>query len=122
MFGCAGYFYLSTTALLETSIQTTGKVVGSVKKQKHGKVLYRPVVLFTDKDSNAVKFKLGKASNTVVYETDEKVDVIYDPNNPEKAKIKDFSSMWGKTLAFILIGIIHFFYGGRELKKLNVKM
>ena len=65
---------------------------------------YRPVVTFTvGPTQRKVRFKSMAHSNPPQYKVGDAVPVLYDPDRPDDARIRSFTSLW--LLALILGGL-----------------
>jgi len=94
---------MSTSQLIENGVTTTGTVIAM--KEKKGRVgyVYRPVVSFQTVDNRTIRLTSSGASYPPKYRVGEQVEVIYDPQEPENAKIKSFESLW---LGVVISGAI----------------
>lgn len=67
---------------------------------------YHPVIRFTAQTGEAVEFEGGTGSNPPMYTLGQPIEVLYDPANPERAKIRAFSDLWLATTLCLGIGNI----------------
>ena len=72
---------------------------------------YYPVVEFTVQGGEKHRFTGSTGSSTPDYETGAKVDVRFDPRNPSKAQITDFTQFWLGPLGVGIFGFL-FLAGG----------
>lgn len=77
--------------------------------------LYYPVIRFKTATDETIDFKSGTGSNPPDHKKGEQVQVRYDPDNPYRAKIDSFFSIWifcilfaGMGIAFSGIGLFMF--------------
>lgn len=111
----AFFLYKSTSEFIKNSEETEGVVVELLESRSSSSsdnsIMYKPLVAFTDEKGAEIQFASSTSSNPPSYSVNEKVDVIYSPDAPNKAKIKGFFSLWGGAtilggmgLVFALIG------------------
>jgi hypothetical protein len=68
---------------------------------------YYPVVRYQTKNGKNVTFTSSSGSYPAPYKRGDRVTILYDPENPRKARIKSFSSMWlAPILGFGIGGIL----------------
>jgi len=95
--GAAGFF-LRSRRRLKMWTAGEGRITAMVQ---HGGGKESPVVTFSDSDGHQHEFKnyLG-GSNW--YRVGSRVNVLYDPDQPGRAQINDWSSLW--SIAAIGLG------------------
>ncbi len=100
------------------SVKTAGTVFGFGKIMGKSGYIYCPQVAFTDAKGRQIKFQSEVGSQPPAYNIGQKVQIIYQPNNPQKAEIDSVMSLWfvpGCTsalgLAFTFLGFVLFFVG-----------
>ncbi len=117
-------FYNSTSTFKSNSIKTLGSITGvdshiskssrkssgssssSTKKTK----MYTPIVTFDDNKGNSHTI-ISSSSSSSYPNLNEEVDVYYNPNNPEDAKLGTFMNLWGGAVIFSFLGGISLFFG-----------
>ncbi|SFW60341.1 DUF3592 domain-containing protein [Cellulophaga fucicola] len=109
------FLYKSTSDFIEKSVETQGTVIELLesrsKSSSDNSIMYKPLVAFTDAKGTEVEFASSTSSNPPSYSVNEKVDVIYNPESPNKAKIKGFFSLWGGAMILGILGLIVFLIG-----------
>lgn len=70
--------------------------------------VYYPIVEFQTKDGRSVRFESGTGSNPPLYKKGEAVPVRHDVNDPAKAEIHSFFTMWGGSLIAFGLGAAFF--------------
>ncbi|MFQ3584264.1 MAG: DUF3592 domain-containing protein [Cyanobacteriota bacterium] len=94
---------------LRRAIPTTATIIDLIEDKggvgrRHS--VYRPVYIFTDQRGQSVKVISSAASFPPVGEVGDKIEVLYDPDNPQHSIQNDFFSIWGiPALSFGLGGI-----------------
>lgn len=104
----AGAFaiYSSTASFLERSVSAQGTVVELIRSRFSDSVSYYPVVEFSTPNGRQVEFQSNSGSSPPSYNQGEQVSVLYEPSNPEAAKINGFFSLWGGALIVGGIGSV----------------
>jgi hypothetical protein len=67
---------------------------------------YYPVVTFTTGDGDLVTFTDGVGTFPPEYEEGERVEVLYDPQNPHDAILKSWKRIWMGPLWVMAIGLL----------------
>ena len=102
------FILVSAALALEPARRSTtyahadGRVVDYVIQDGHS--TYLPVVEFTTPDGQRHKFKGTVASTPVEYRLEQKVSVLYNPNNPADATLNSFFELWLLPMIFAIIG------------------
>lgn len=100
----AFFLYRNTTAFLAEAAKADGLVVDLVRSQSSDSTTYRPVVRFMSSSGEEIEFVSSTGSNPPSYSRGEKVEVLYLPAKPEKARINGFFSLWGATVILGVLG------------------
>lgn len=111
MFVGAIFISLNTVEFLKTALTTQGTVVELQPVRSHKSTTYKPVVDFIDVKGVKIEFASGSSSNPPSYEVGEKVEVLYNPKEPQDAKIKSFFSLWMGPLIVGIVGAVFFAVG-----------
>lgn len=101
--GIAFYMYTDQTAFLAVSKTASGTVISNVSHSDDDGYTYSPVVSFTTKEGELKQFESNNASEPPAYHVGEKIEVLYDPANPDHAQINNFFESW---LGCIILGFI----------------
>ena len=102
MIGGGVYWYNVNTAFVDTAVRTKGEVVDVKRieetRRRDGRtreeVTYYPVVEFDDGDGQTHEFRSSAGSNPPAYSEGDRVEVLYDPGDPQQASINSFTSLW----------------------------
>lgn len=114
----AYYFYNNTKSFLENSHTTTGTVTQLIKTtSSEGSVLYQPRIRFTTDKGEQITFTSGTSSNPPSHKKGDVVDVYYQIDNPQKAKVKGFLTLWAAPILMAGIGLSFFMLGFSMLIK-----
>lgn len=101
-----GYgFYYNSARFIDRATETQGTVVELVRSRSAMPLNYHPVVVFTDAFNRTVEFQAHQGSNPARFKRGDKVTLLYDLNEPQQAKLKDFSGFWGAAIGFSAAGL-----------------
>jgi len=111
----AGIFWVNANInFLDGSVETSGMVVDYTRTYEiedgEGNYYYRKVVEFETKDDEKIKFT-NNIRTGVPPILDVPVQVVYHENNPPKAMIKSFASLWLGGLLLIVFGALSLLFG-----------
>lgn len=98
--GIAIYTFFTTSSFLEDSMEAQGSVI---KLGRRGE-LYYPIVRYSDSDFREHTLASSIASGPTRFTVGESVVVVYAPDDPSKAKIKEFWNLWFGTFFSGLMG------------------
>ncbi|HTL51091.1 MAG TPA: DUF3592 domain-containing protein [Planctomycetota bacterium] len=92
-----------TRKFLSEATRTHGTVVDLEVGTGGDETTYYSVFEFTDGRGEKHRLRSGVASAPPAHKVGQKVEVLYRPNEPEKAKIESFFELWfGSTLLLII--------------------
>ena len=98
-----------TRAFLEKAIETRGEIVAFEEgppAEAGAPATYRPVISYVPASGQRVRFKPMVYSNPQSFEVGERVVVLYEPDRPDEARIRSFSSLWLSSLMLLGLGTI----------------
>jgi hypothetical protein len=102
--------YSSTSRFIANAASAQGKVIDLVRSRSNSgsssESTYRPVVVFTSPAGRHIEFTSGVGSNPPSHTVGEDVTVLYDPSNPNQARIKSFFSLWFGCVLVLALGVI----------------
>ena len=81
-----------------TVIELTGEI------DSEGDELFFPVVRFTTADGKEIEFESSSGSSPASHSTGDRVEVLYDPDDPNDAQLSGFVDLWLFTIIFFLVG------------------
>lgn len=111
--GIGGWFYWSDRELANSGTHTQGTVVDlQSSRNSDGDMTYKPVVEFSDRNGTRFQFVERIASSPPSFSRGEKVDLIYDPEDPENAMIDSFTTRYLFPLVFGGFGLLAALIGG----------
>jgi hypothetical protein len=96
---------------VRTFIAKASAAQGTVVDLARSDTVYRPVVRF-NAAGRQIEFIPNWGTNPPIYSRGEKVEILYQAGNPEKAQIKGFFSLWGGPLIVGGSGAVFFLVGG----------
>lgn len=95
----------STRERLNTMISGTGTIVELIEVDRPGETPnYYPIIEFQTQTGEIIRFegKTGVSENT--YRVGQQVDILYDPQFPQDARIDSWFELWLPPLVVILLG------------------
>jgi hypothetical protein len=121
---CCGLLglYLANEAqtFLQSSVRASGEVVSYREIRDGDDTRYRPRVRFETANGSIVAFEGQLATTTTRFTIGEKIPVVYDAANPQKARVALFTDNWlGATVA-LAIGALCF-VGGLFIRRASKK-
>lgn len=112
----AGAFiaFARTRTFLATAYTTTGEVRAlEAYPDEHGGTLYRPVLRFRTHAGEETECRTTVGSSTPGFQVGQRLDVLYNPEEPSDARITGFMQLWLPTLilgtlggVFVLVGAL----------------
>ena len=106
------YFYDDIHRLRQQGIRTEGVILRYERRKpvtitRLSEVMIVPIVQFNTQSGESVTTE-GRVDNVSVLqnicESGEKIEVIYDPDNPQHAALNTFSELWFVPLLLWIIG------------------
>ena len=102
----------NTATWLKRTVEAQGTVTQMLHMtDKDGDVTYKPVVRFSTAEGRTIEFKSSFSTNPPAYRVGQSVAVVYLPDEPEKAQIRGFLSLWMGPMIIAFIGAIFFLIG-----------
>jgi hypothetical protein len=96
----AVYFYWSTSNFLQSSAEAQGIVTDIVLRGDH----YYPGFEFSTPSSGDYTVHSSTGAHPTRFSVNERVTVVYEPNDPAQARIKEFWSLWLFPVIFGVLG------------------
>ncbi|MEM8603584.1 MAG: DUF3592 domain-containing protein, partial [Cyanobacteria bacterium P01_H01_bin.121] len=97
------FFYTNTQTFLDSAIAAEGTVIELIRSRSNDSTTYRPIVQFTSPSGEPIEFVSSVGSNPPRYKPGQTVAILYNPENPQNARLDGFFALWGSSL--ILGGI-----------------
>lgn len=96
--GVAWLLHHDTSSFIASASRTQGEVmrllyVESSKRNESG--TWKPLVSFKAPSGEIIEFAPSSSSSPPSYEVGETVNVFFDPENPQDARLDGFFSLWG---------------------------
>jgi hypothetical protein len=105
-------WYQSVKSFVSAASVAQGTVAELVRSQSGSdSPTYRPVVRFIAANGQAVEFTSSAGSNPPSHSRGEKIEVLYQPSDPQNAKINGFFPLWGGSLIVGGLGTVFFLVG-----------
>lgn len=102
------YWGVKTQRFVASASRASGTVIELERRQSGDDgPTYYPVIRFIDADGREVTFTSSTGSNPPSKREGDKVDVLYDPKNPNEAELNSFFALWfGPLMVGGLFGTI----------------
>jgi len=97
-------FCVHTLLFLRRAVETTGTVVGHKTITSSRRAASHPIVEFQTPDGKTITFTDNTSAGDWVQIEGNTVKVAYDPNNPERARIKKFSALYLVPILVTVVG------------------
>ena len=106
----AVFFWLRTRAFLDTAQKAQGTVIRMVySSDSEGGGGYSPVYTFRTMSGQVIEVTDRMSSNPPQFKEGQIIDVLYDPENPNKARINKWFNLYFVPL---LLGFLGMVFGG----------
>lgn len=109
---CALYFLIANTLFWLASESAIGTVVGMERMAQvganntHNQPAQAAIVTFTDELNQKITFAADFGSGSGFYKNGETVAVIYNPDDPQNAKIREFKALYLGPFLLLFMGIV----------------
>ncbi|OGH90650.1 MAG: hypothetical protein A2479_02145 [Candidatus Magasanikbacteria bacterium RIFOXYC2_FULL_39_8] len=104
--GVGGYSFLDSQKVIKTFASAQGTVVELVRSSTSNESnTYSPLVSFVANETE-YQFKSNFSSDPPAYDVGEQVNVLYNPESPQDARINSFLSLYLISLIFGVTGLI----------------
>lgn len=101
LFAGSAFAYFHVRSFLQTALKADGIVVGMTGQSGS----YFPVFKFTDSQGQEHRVESNAGSNPPSYQVGDKVQLLYDPNDPTDAKADTFWGVWILPVLLCLAGV-----------------
>jgi len=106
------FMFNRTRRFTQRSVATTGTVVELLLESRSSTSAgrrtvghsYYPLIRFKTKSGQVVEFKSSFGSNPPSYVVGARVPILYDPDNPHRAEINSFMSLWMGVIILLALG------------------
>jgi hypothetical protein len=85
---------IETARFVARAEHATGTVVAMSRKEDEGEVSLAPIVRFTTRTSRKIEFVSSSYSSPPSASPGDRVDVLYDPQDPYGARLTGFFDLW----------------------------
>jgi hypothetical protein len=105
------FAFTDTRSFISRAVEAEGQVIGLDRSRSSSgsgssSTTYRPVVEFTSATGKRIEFTSNVGSNPPSHRVGESVRVLYDPVDPDSARIKSFFQLWFVFIIFFVLGLI----------------
>jgi hypothetical protein len=110
LIGWGIYSYKDKTENFATYKKTEGTVIRlrEVPETENTGITYAPVIKYKDASGKEYTYESKHSSDPPDFNVGEKVQLIYDPADPEEVYVDSFREKWVLTIVLFLCGLIVF--------------
>jgi len=109
----AGWMYLREQRFVAGASHATGTVTQlSLDHNDNGSSVYYPLVAFVTARGDSITMRSKVGSNPPSWHVDDRVDVLYDPANPQDARMSGFFQLHIGAFVFGMLGLVFASIGG----------
>jgi hypothetical protein len=113
LLGAAVLLVVDTRNDIARADKADGTVIDLLgERDSDGDTIYYPRVRYVTRSGNPVEFTGSVGSSPPAFDVGEPVSVLYDPAEPEKARIDSFVQLWFPALILGVLGLVCAGIGG----------
>jgi hypothetical protein len=113
LLGGAAFLVIDTRSDIARADTADGTVIDLIgERDSDGDTIYYPRVRYVTRSGNPVEFTGSVGSSPPAFDVGEPVAVLYDPAEPEEARIDSFFQLWFAALILGGIGLVFASIGG----------
>ena len=101
-------FFMRTRDFLEGSLSAEGVVVDFGTRYQDGSTYYHPIIEYDMPNGEMIVFQSSTGSKPAAYDVGEEVQIFYDPEDPQDARIDDWLDLY---LVTFILGLMAFIFG-----------
>lgn len=106
------FLFVRTRIFLGKAQETKGTVIEMISKRgSKGGTSYSPVYEFRTITGQMIKVEDSLSTNPPMFQVGQKIDVLYEPENPQNARIKRCMSLYFMPALFAFLGFTFFIIG-----------
>lgn len=103
--------------------KTTGIIVDyEARRTSRGGSSFAEVVDFQGPDGKTIRFVEKSSRSRFVFKTGHSVEVLYDPNNPQKARVNSFIGMYTPPMILIFVSTILILFNLQDFSGLGERL
>jgi hypothetical protein len=105
--GIAVVIWMRTREFISKAQETKGTVVRMLSKSgSKGGIIYAPVYQFRTIDGRTIEVEESIYSKPPQFQEGQSVDILYEPQNPEGARVKKWMNLYSLPLVLGGMGVI----------------
>lgn len=112
LFGISLYFLKKSLDFLKSGTRTTAVVVQLHEKSDSDGRTWAPVFEYKTHQNQKIRYNYPISSSPAAWTVGEEAAVVYDPNNPENAKVLTYFGTFGRAVIFMAIALPMLLIGG----------
>jgi hypothetical protein len=108
MLAVSVFIFSNTSSFIGRAVEADGEVIDldRSRSSSSSSTTYRPVVAFTTATGKRVEFTSSVGSSPPSHRVGERVKVLYQPADPQSARIKSFFHLWFGFLIVFALGLV----------------
>ncbi len=105
--GVSAFLYINTWKFVNAATKTKGTVIRlDAREGSKGGTVYQPIYEFRTLDGQVITVAHDNASRPARYKVGQSVDVLYNTENPQNAKINNSTNLYMVPLVLAGVGIV----------------
>lgn len=105
--GVSAFLYINTWKFVNAATKTKGTVIRlDAREGSKGGTVYQPIYEFRTLDGQVITVAHDNASRPARYKVGQSVDVLYNTENPQNAKINNTTNLYMVPLVLAGVGIV----------------
>jgi hypothetical protein len=108
MLAVSVFIFSNTSSFIGRAVEADGEVIDldRSRSSSSSSTTYRPVVAFTTATGKRVEFTSSVGSSPPSHRVGERVKVLYQPADPQSARLKSFFHLWFGFLIVFALGLV----------------
>ncbi len=108
MLAVSVFIFSNTSSFIGRAVEADGEVIDldRSRSSSSSSTTYRPVVAFTAATGKRVEFTSSVGSSPPSHRVGERVKVLYQPADPQSARLKSFFHLWFGFLIVFALGLV----------------
>ncbi len=108
MLAVSVFIFSNTSGFISRAVEADGEVIDldRSRSSSSSSTTYRPVVAFTTATGKRIEFTSSVGSSPPSHRVGERVKVLYQPGDPQSARIKSFFHLWFGFLIVFALGLV----------------
>lgn len=105
--GVSAYLFMNTRKFVNAATKTKGTVIRlDPREGSKGGTIYLPIFEFRTLDGQVITVAHDSAQKPAQYKVGQSIDVLYNPENPQDAKISGSTNLYMLPVIFAVVGVV----------------